>query len=398
MGIHFAGPIPPKKVLSFQLFGPATLRPITPQEEEHFEFMAELAKVRDDDGWWLEKLLGGGLSSLSDPRGNLSKARIATSLTSFQSVFDNAWWRSVCQRRKHPPHPFGVLGGQDPLARIVRLGECLHVLGPTTGLPREFVARLKNPSQFQSASTELEVAACFKQAAYDVELFPTLTTGKKPEGRVKVNDQTIYYEVTVESWTEINKQAFKAENLLIQWVSKELGRVNGSIQFHLAAGSPIPRARSALAELRLNVSKEQLPAIFQSKEFDARFESSSGIGGWVGISGLEPEPTQVVNVWIKRVIEKSKQLPPGEAGVIIASPLFLWGPNESEAAVSQLGQIISRQPHTRISGLVFHAKHVEHSGFLKHVPSVLLNPRASKRCDEALSKLAGALFTFPDWL
>ncbi|MCL4458797.1 MAG: hypothetical protein M1136_04305 [Chloroflexi bacterium] len=137
--------------------------------------------------------------------------------------------------------------------------------------------------------------------------------------------------------------------------------------------------------MKQQFSKATLPAIYTGETFEARFESSGGPGGRVSISGLEPEPSQVVSQWIKRIVDKGKQLPSGEAEVIIGSPLFLWGTRECEAANQALVNALTKQPHTRISGIIFHAKHVENSSFLKHVPAVVINPKATARCDEALT-------------
>ena len=69
-----------------------------------------------------------------------------------------------------------------------------------------------------------------------------------------------------------------------------------------------------------------------------------------GVSGLEPEPGLLVRRWIKLLFDKAKQLPSNEAGVIIGSPLFLWGDREVE------GLIITDKHNPFLNGL-FTYKH-----------------------------------------
>lgn len=393
--------MPPKSVMEFRLFGAPSLRSMTPKEKEFHNLLETMKHIRDQDEWWLQKRLGGDLATFHDPRGKLSDSQISTHLRAFQSVFDNAWWRSVCrrQRRGTASDPFGMFGGQAPLFQVLRLGECIEAFGGLNALPQELIDRLRNPSQHQQAATELEVACCFKQAGFFVEMYPVITSGSHPEGKTIIEEQTIYYEVTEESWSMLNKEVFKADKVLVDWISKELGPVNGMIHFHSGRDIPVGSAKSAInIMMAKQFSKPRLPCSYKDDFFEAAFDKSQGLGGWVGVSGLEPEPSHLVRRWIKLLFDKAKQLPPNEAGVIIGSPLFLWGGREVEAANAALVEKLTRQPHTRLSGIIFVAKHMEHSGFVKHVPSVVINPNAKIRCDEAIGTMAQALFTYPNWM
>lgn len=84
--------------------------------------------------------------------------------------------------------------------------------------------------------------------------------------------------------------------------------------------------------------------------------------------------------------------------MIIASPLFLWGSKEGQAAYAAIADELRCQPHTRLACIIFAAKHVEHSGFLKHLPTVLVNPNAAIRSDDGVQRLAAALYQFPEWM
>lgn len=399
MAIHFiGGPLPAKSVMSFQLFGPATVRKMTPEEEAQGKRLDELACLSDQDEWWLEKRIGR-LDGLHDPRAKLSDEKIAKYLAALRQVFDNAWWRSICQRRKHGRNdPLGFFGGQDVMFRLLRLGECLYVLGSADKLSQETIKRLKLPSEYVRAATEVEVATCFVQAGFLVEMYPLIVSQKRPEGKVVVDGQTLYYEVTEEAWTMVQREVFKAENVISKWLSDTFGPVNGILQFTPKSIPRMQRARSAIDAMKQQSLKQGLPFTIQDDNLTAKLDKAVGQGGWVGLSGLEPEPSEIVQRWVKSLFQKSKQLPASEAGVIIASPLFLWGGMEVQAASTTLTQELTKQPHTRVCGIIFAAKHVESSGFIRHVPNAVNNPRAQIHCDEALGKMAQALFAYPDWM
>ena len=196
----------------------------------------------------------------------------------------------------------------------------------------------------------------------------------------------------------VQREVFKAENMISKWLSDTFGPVNGILQFTPNSVPRIQRARSAIDAMKQQSSKQGLPFTIQDNNITAKLDKAVGPGGWVGISGLEPEPSEIVQRWVKSLFQKSKQLPAGEAGVIIASPLFLWGGMEVQTASTTLTQELTKQPHTRVCGIIFAAKHVENSGFIRHVPEAVNNPRAQIHCDEALCKMAQALFAYPDWM
>lgn len=399
MAVYFiGGPLPANSVLTFQLGGPATVRPMTLEEETQGKHLDELACLTDQDEWWLERRIGK-LDGLHDPRGKLSDENIADYLRALRRVFNNAWWRSVCQLRKHRRgDPLSFFGRQDVMFSLLRLGECLLILDSAKKLSQETIERLKLPSEHARVATEVEVATCFAQAGFLAEMYPLIASKKHPEGKVTVNGQILYYEVTEETWNLSQKEVFKAENAITKWLSDTFGPVNGFIQFTPKTVSRIQRAQSAIDSMKQLTAKQGLPFSVQDENLNAKLDKAIGTGGWVSISGLDPEPSEIVQRWVKSLFHKAKQLPAGEAGVIVASPLFLWGGLEVQTASTTLTQELRIQPHTRVSGIIFTAKHMESSGFVRHVPEAIMNPRAQIRCDEALGKMAQALFTYPDWM
>ena len=73
--------------------------------------------------------------------------------------------------------------------RLLRLGECLYVLGSVDKLSQETIDRLKLPSEYARAATEVEIAACFAQAGFLEEMYPLIASQKRPEGKVVVDGQ-----------------------------------------------------------------------------------------------------------------------------------------------------------------------------------------------------------------
>jgi hypothetical protein len=371
---------------------------MTPEEEAQAKQLEELSYLDNQNEWWLEKRIGK-LDGLRDPLGKLSKERIANYLDAFSQVFDNAWWRSICQRRKQRrSDPLGFFGGQDVMFRLLRLGECLYVLGSADKLSQATIDRLKLTSEYVRAATEVEVATCFAQAGFLDEMYPLIVSRKRPEGKVIIGSQTLYYEVTEEAWTMIQQEVFNAENLITKWLSNTFGPVNGILQFTPKSIPRMQRARSAIEAMKQASAKPGLPFTIQGESLYAKLDKAAGPGGWVSISGLEPEPIEIVRRWVKSLFQKAKQLPAGEAGVIIASPLFLWGGLEVQAASTTLNQELTKQPHTRVCGIIFVAKHVESSRFVRHIPEAVINPRAKIQREEALGQMAQALFAYPDWM
>jgi hypothetical protein len=403
MGIHVCGPkLPPGHLLEGKLFGPIKMRKETSEEREAGErfqnLLRNLRDLKDDDEWWFWKMIGS--RSFYSKTGKPDKKAIKTYLKMLQKIFDNTWWSQYCKtiKRKIILDPLSYFGGQDRFFRILRIGECSWILRKEIFSQKELIKRLRNAATFWNAATELEVAACFKQENILSEMYPKLPSGHKPDGVVLVNDTEVYYEVTEQSWSALYKPVFRAESMLVDWVNDKLGPINGQIQFFRGKESPNQYAEKEIKVMSRKLLGRPLPLRYKTKIFCAIFNKSPYNGGWLGISGLEPDFTTVVRVWVKGLFSEAKHLPPNKCGVIIGSPMFLWGPEEVKTSYDTIVEELRRHPHRRVCGFIFAAKHIENSGFLKHVPRVVINPRAKFRCDEIISRMADALFKYPDWI
>lgn len=401
-GNYFIGAkVPPRSVLEFTLFGHSKIRPMTAQELRSWELLDQLSVLTNEDEWWFWKRIGerDALDSLGM---KLDKQRMDLYLNSFEGVFDNGWWSTYCkkQRKGAAPDPLGTFGGQSPIKRILRIGECIHALRDKRELPDNLVERLKNKKSFRAASAEIEIATCFIQAGFELYMYPTISTGSTPEGKVIIEGVGIYYEVTEQHWSNYELEVMRRESRVIDWLSKKCGPVDGSILFKSEKDSPARKVGEMVALLRTHYKRGSLaplPFQFENADFKVYIGRSETNGGWVGISGLEPTPEEIVRRWVAQLFRKARQLPPKESGVIIGSPSFLWGPEDVEAALNEIQAELGGGSHRRVSGIILCAKHVENSGFIKPLPHVVINPNALVDNAERIGKMAEALFRFPDW-
>jgi hypothetical protein len=374
---------------------------MTAQELRSYELLEQLSILVNEDEWWFWKRIGGkdGLDNLGM---KLERQRMDLYLNSFEEVFDNRWWSAYCenQHKRIAPDPLGAFGGQFPIKRILRIGECTHTLKSKGKLPENLVERLRNRKSFWAASTEIEIAACFIHAGFELEIYPAISTGSTPDGKVIIEGMDIYYEVTEQHWSNYELEVRRQESRVIDWLSKKCGPVDGSILFKSGKDSSARKVGELLALFGTHYKRgslDPLPFQFENEDFKVYIRRSESSGGWIGISGLEPTPEEIVRRWVAQLFRKARQLPPKESGVIIGSPLFLWGPDQVEAALNEVQAELGGGAHKRVSGIILCAKHVENSGFIKHLPQVVINSNAFIDNAEKIGKMAEALFKFPDW-
>lgn len=157
----------------------------------------KLKQIRVEDEWWFYQCVGRP----KDETGKLGQDKIDLFLSCAQQIFDNRWYRWLRNLRQGRGVCANlILGGvQNTVGNVLRLGENLHALGGPVNLDNELIKRLKNPRTCSAAILELEIAGCFAQAGYAVELYPAIAEGK-PEAKVRVGDLDIYVEVVHLDW------------------------------------------------------------------------------------------------------------------------------------------------------------------------------------------------------
>lgn len=394
MGYFVSKRIPAKKA-----WNPFTgeITDLDPIFVELNETLERLKTIGDDEKWWLDLRTGGPPTGHRFTR--LADEKIKRYWNILQVIYDNRWCRELCSRSKGLRDPYTLLGMvQSPLTVILRLGECVSVLGGLGELPRELLTRLKNPKEYPNALLELEIAACFKQANLLREMYPVTPEGRRPEGLVRVGKTDIYYEFIRAGWTKAEQDGMLANAKLSDWLIDRLPSFAGSINFKLGKGKPSERVEVAIATLEELLKTSGLPVDYNGDVFTAKLIASANEGSRYQITGLEPPQDIVLRQWVKRIFSKYNQLVEDKPGVIIAHSMWLWGPEQTEIVNKALIQELSRQPHTRVSGIIFHNKSVEHSGFIRHYPVKVVNPLAKTNCQAEIEIMCQALWEYPDWL
>lgn len=61
-----------------------------------------------------------------------------------------------------------------------------------------------------------------------------------------IEKERLFYEVTEETLSLLEREVFKAEAIISKWLSDAFGPVNGVIQFRPKPGSRMERARTAI--------------------------------------------------------------------------------------------------------------------------------------------------------
>ncbi|MCL4436652.1 MAG: hypothetical protein M1387_08070 [Thaumarchaeota archaeon] len=402
MGVYFiGGKLPPGMGLTVPLFGQAQLRELTSEEKSLNELIQQLSTFTNSDKWWFWRRIGGK-EALKNFRLNLDQKHVEIFLDAFKKVFDNNWWNANCKSLKGSvaPDPLSVFGGQVPILSILRLGECIHSLGGPAYLPRDMIKRLRNRKSFKSVATELEIASCFVQSGFALEMYPNMSSGTRPEGKLSEEGNNIYYEVTEQHWSGYDLERFRYQSRIIDLLSDKIGPVNGSITLRSGQERLSEKVTDLLEILSSHFilkGSDSLPFKFTNDDFDTVLWKADPNGGWVGINGFELSSETVVKNWVNHLFKKTKQLPKGESSVVIGSPLFLWGQDEVKSGYERIDEELRIGKHSRLSGIILCAKHIENSGFIKHVPSVIINANAKVDNHEIIEKMANALFRFPEW-
>lgn len=121
-----------------------------------------------DGRWHTTAFWRDSIETLIDP------ATAAAATAGLLTVFDSAWAAAVPDE-PHTPHPFEYWYGRGAgIARLVRLGHCLHLLGDLPALLR---ARLLNSAEFDEAEAEVRAAALFVRLGASITWLSDPTTG-----------------------------------------------------------------------------------------------------------------------------------------------------------------------------------------------------------------------------
>lgn len=359
-----------------------------------------MRQTSDDDIWWFEEWLG----KIPAREGKLCDEEIFRYLSELKKIYDNRWYRRF--RKSKPglgPCPLTMIGD---LQSIIRFAQNLTTLGGVEKLEDELIERLSQWDTFLDASLEVEVGACFTEAGYETELYPSTSKGQKCDMRVRGEDYWVYVEVTRLGISKKENIGFKLSGKLIDEVFTILPEnICGTIK--LISPSQLQPERIVeliIQKISEEYSKNGLPVAFKNEnvEVNLREKQKNDFRG-VGVEGLSFlscfQPKEEGRHLVEQALYEYSQLPPGGPGVIIVNPLWLLAPEIDEGIMERLRGLLNSKLHTRVSGIVITNKIAERSNIkIKTLPFVVINANAKRRCDKDIERLAQALFIYPSWL
>lgn len=357
-----------------------------------------MKQISDNDKWWFDICVG----KITDKRGKLSDEKIIKRLSELKKIYDNRWYRKFRNIKTGlGPCPITMMGGiQSPIFSIVRLGQNLKTLGGVDNLESELIERLRQLDTFMDASIELEIGACFAEAGYKVELYPTLASGKKCDMRVRGKDDWVYIEITHLRPSKRERRGFQLSMEFTDSVHRAIPEgFSGAIKFAKQLPSqPSKIIAKIIQRIEKEYAKSGLPIQFKDAGVEVELrKKKKGRGFKVeGLSFFQPKDEG--RHLIERALSKYQQLPEDGPGVIIVNPVWLLAPQVGEGMIERLKGLLNANLHTRVSGIILSNKRAERSGIIKTVPSIAINPYAKRRCDHEIEKLAQALFKYPEWM
>lgn len=108
--------------------------------------------------------------------------------------------------------------------------------------------------------------------------------------------------------------------------------------------------------------------------------------------GKTGDPSAQTRRAFRNLMDKYRQLPQGEMGVLVMGPGRLLVPSDFEAALDELERRLGQR--TRVAGVIVANKAASRSGFIRVQPTVI--PR-SREAEPFLERMAEALWTFPEY-
>ena len=86
------------------------------------------------------------------------------------------------------------------MGNVMRLASNILRLGGIAQLGKQTKDNLRNLTQCLDTILELEVLACFAEEGFHVTPYPVIRDGRKPDGKVNVNNKDIFVEITAVDW------------------------------------------------------------------------------------------------------------------------------------------------------------------------------------------------------
>ncbi len=254
---------------------------------------------------------------------------------------------------------------------------------------------------------ELEIASCFVQAGYELDIYPQIESGRNPEGKITIEGKDVYYEVARQDslCNDIIRQNFI--NDILNYL-RNYEQISGEIKLKSSQKTLEEKMDDLFLIFDKNLDitlSEDLPFIFENDDFNIHLMTNE-INSSINITGWAHDRKLIIQNWVKRILDKGDQLPPNEGGVIIGSHSRLWDPTDFDYVIEQIQSELRYGSHKRISGIIFCSKRMEgvpvlqsdKLEFIKVLPVSLINTTANVDITDKILIMRKALFNFPDWI
>ncbi|KKL88027.1 hypothetical protein LCGC14_1928830 [marine sediment metagenome] len=347
--------------------------------------------------WWIWNYTGEK-ESLNELGLNLTREQIENFLSAFMEIFDNYWYDSFPEDKKE-----GILNrhfrfNYSPfsLTWMIRLGECILNLRNIKGFDNETETRLRDKNQFQSISIELDYSSCFTQAGIDLEL-QTSMNSLKNDGKVIINEKSIIYEIINQNPVEFQRKGREYSIEIFKFLKNKFGSKETFIKF---------KKRNMDTEFKINklyniLESVNLPFNYEDDELKIHIADENGGSS---IEGYIMDRKKSLEIWVKRIHKKYKQLPPDEGGIIIANSSNIWDSQDIDVVLNTSWRETKERQKSRIGGIIFCVRQMlgvpcisgERISFVS--PIIISNKYSRFDYTDELREMARALCRFPNWM
>jgi len=347
--------------------------------------------------WWIWKYIGEK-ESLNELGLNLTSEQIENFLSAFMEISDNDWYNGFSEEKRESilNRYFRFNCGPYSITWIIRLGECILNLRNIKGFDEEMEIRLKDKKQFESASIELDNSSCFLQAGMELEMQPSANS-KKADGKLVINDKTIFYEVINQDPEKYKKKERKYTLEIDDFLKEKFGSKGTFVRF---------KKRDLDADIKLEKLYNILEPIdppFNYNDDDLEIQINDN-NEESTILGSILNRDKILENWIRNVHDKYDQLPINVGGVILANSSRLYDDEDIEIVQKTSWRKTKEGHKSRISGIIFCKRQMlgipsisgERISFVS--PLLLINKYSRFDYTDELKKIASALGSFPNWL
>jgi len=220
---------------------------------------------------------------------------------------------------------------------------------------------------------------------------------KKADGKLIINEKTIFYEVINQDPEEYMRKERKYTLEISNFLKDKFGSKRTFVRF---------KKRNMNTDVKIEKLYHILESAnppFDYEDYDIKIQIMDNDGG-LTILGDILNRDKILENWIRNVHDKYDQLPPNVGGVIIANSSSLWDDKDIKIVQKISWRKIKERYKSRISGIIFCNRQMlgipsisgERIRFVS--PLLLINKYSRFDYTDELKKMASSLGSFPNWM